>query len=532
MSTSDVYEGSLHREAARGVATRTFPVPGGRPDEICVLPPHLPFINYRGKNGAKDTEDEQKLAGYDFYRAGTAESGAVATLPKRSSTSAAVEIFALPAGTSRPETLTASFCSTVEKNGKCVAKFKQTDNEFTTTSTASILGYYHVARALGDICEIKPAVLRTMDIEQHKKVVRLAREMGVKGTIAKSWGLFDHYYADPAHSGVAQTLFTSDFKQIYGALFENTTGEESYAEWLSAGANLSGLRAFDHMEDSRPAAAVIGSRAFTQANVQALVAMRDMSEMILLDYLLVQSDRLTGGNISNYRSIYFRDGDKVKSVKASKASDIPTGAVQVAVKRLTIKDTDAGLLNSNVFEQKGYLEKIHHLHPETYAGLQKLASQWQGDPAVKEFFHRECTFSNKQLGLFEKYLLKAANTLRAKKESGSLHLDLDLDDYFQGVATQPPPTSQIRGSVGRWERGAVNETADIETVQRLLTAAAQRAGTPALDPNGIDGKISRPPKSSGTVSAIEAFQSFANLPVTGLIEPAGATWLALWEAAG
>src|SRR5206468_3124896 len=152
------------------------------------------------------------------------------------------------------------------------------------------------------------------------------------------------------------------------------------------------------------------------ANVQALVAMRDMSEMILLDYLLAQSDRLTGGNISDYPSIYYRDGDKVKSVKASKASDIPAGAAQVAVKKLTIKDTDAGLLNSNLFEQKGYLGQMHHLHPDTYAGLQKLAEQWQADPAVKAFFHRECTFSNHQLAQFEKYLLNAASTLRGKKE--------------------------------------------------------------------------------------------------------------------
>ena len=41
--------------------------------------------------------------------------------------------------------------------------------------------------------------------------------------------------------------------------------------------------------------------------------MRDMSEMILLDYLLAQSDRLTGGNISDYSFTYYRDGDKVKS---------------------------------------------------------------------------------------------------------------------------------------------------------------------------------------------------------------------------
>ena len=42
------------------------------------------------------------------------------------------------------------------------------------------------------------------------------------------------------------------------------------------------------MADSRPVEAILGSRDFTQSNVQALVGMRDMSEMILLDYLLAQ----------------------------------------------------------------------------------------------------------------------------------------------------------------------------------------------------------------------------------------------------
>ena len=130
----------------------------------------------------------------------------------------------------------------MEKNGKNVAKFKQTDNVHTTTNTASILGYYHVARALGDICEIKPAILRTMDIEQHKQMVRLAAELGAHGLVGQSWALFNHYYANPSGSAVARTLFTSDFKQIYGALLENTTGEENYAEWLNAGSDLSNAR--------------------------------------------------------------------------------------------------------------------------------------------------------------------------------------------------------------------------------------------------------------------------------------------------
>ena len=534
---TDPYEGSLHRDAERGAGKVTFKVPGGRPDEICVLPKHLPFGKYRGKDGEKDIADEKKLAGYDFYKAGAAESGVVAVSPKRTSTSAAVDVYEIPAGTTKPENTTASYCLGLEKTGKVVAKFKQTDNEHTTTCTAAILGYYHVSRVLGDICEIKPAVLRTMDIEQHKHVVRLSAEMGVHGLVGLSWGLFNKYYADPLGSQVARTLFTSDFTQIYGALLENTTGEENYAEWLSVGSDLGSARAFRHMADARTAEAIVGSRAFTQSNVQTLVAMRDMSEMILLDYLLGQSDRLTGGNISDYSFAYYMDGGKVKATKASKVSEIPAAVARVLVKKLTIKDTDAGLLNTNVFEKRGYLSQISHMHPGTFDRLQTFAQKWHDDPTVKEFFHRECTFNSSQVAHFEKSLLTAASALQSRKASGKLHLDLDLDEYFQGVTPSPTPapgpvSSHLAGSVGRWEKGAGNLPADVETVQRLLKAAAQLLHAPEIDPKGVDGKIARPPAASNTVKAIEALQSRFIGSVDGLIAPDSATWPALRKAAG
>jgi len=535
MPDVDPYEGSLQREAARGTETKTFNLPDGRADEICVVPKHLSFAKYRGKDGKQDIADEKRLASYDFHKAGAAESDVVAIVPKRTSTSAAIEIFELPPGTTRPDPITASYCRTVEKDGKCVAKFKQTDNKFTTTSTAAILGYYHVSRALGDIGEIKPAVLRTMDIAQHKQMVRLAAELGARGLVGKSWALFDKYYANPSGSEVKHTLFTSDFKQIYGALLENTTGERSYTEWLNARSDLTTTRAFQRMADSRPAEAILGSRAFTQSNVQALVGMRDMSELILLDYLLAQSDRLSGGNISDYSYTYYRDDDKVKSVRTSKASEIPASAPKVVIKKLTIKDTDGGLLNTNTFEKKGYIAKISHMHLGTFERLQIFAAKWQEDPSVREFFHRECTFSNVQMARFEKYLLAAARTLQSRKESGKLRLDLDLDDYFSGVAVEPeppPPTPKINGTVGRWEKGATNGAADVKTVQRLLKSAAQKLTELQLDPKAIDGKIARLPANSNTVNAIRAFQSRSGLPITELIEPTSETWTKLLLAAG
>jgi len=438
----DPYEGSLDRSAARGVQTITFQVPSGGPNEICVIPQHLPSANYRGKDGEKDVADEKRLASYDFYKTGnTPDNGAVAICPKSKSTSAAVELIEIPTGSAKPSQESASYCSGLEKSGKTLAKFKQTDNAFTTTNTGAVLAYYHLSRVLGDICEIKPALLRTMDIEQHKKVVKLAADMGIHGTVRKSWDLFNKYYSNPRGSSVARSLFTSDFTQIYGALIENTTGEENYAAWLSVGTNLSSTQAFRHMADARPIKAILGSTQFSQENVQTLVGMRDMSEMILIDYLMAQSDRLTGGNISDYEFIYFVDGGHVKDVNAHKGDDVPANVPKVTVKKLTIKDTDAGLLNENVFEQKGYISQISHMHPDTYNRLIAFAQKWKQDPAVKDFFHRECTLSTSQLARFEKYLLTAANTLQTRHGNGKLLLDLDLDDYFHpGISSSPSPS--------------------------------------------------------------------------------------------
>jgi hypothetical protein len=285
------------------------------------------------------------------------------------------------------------------------------------------------------------------------------------------------------------------------------------------------------MADSRTAASIVGSREFCQRNVQTLVAMRDMSELILIDYLLAQSDRLSGGNISSYDFAYCLHGGEVTSKKASKASELPAGAPTVVVKKLTIKDTDAGLLNGNVFEKKGYLPRIRHMHPRTYEALQTFAREWNRDPAVRAFFQRECTFDEDQLRRFEKYLVKAATSLREGREGGALHLDLDLDDYFRDHGTRPA-VSQLVASVGRWEQGAVNHAADVEAVQRLLAAAARTLQVRELDPGGFDGRIAQPPRPSATVAAIEAFERLCGQRGKGLIQPDSPIWQALLTAGG
>jgi hypothetical protein len=95
----------------------------------------------------------------------------------------------------------------------------------------------------------------------------------------------------------------------------------------------------------------------------------------------------------------------------------------------------------------------------------------------------------------------------------------------------PTPASsncRLRRPLGK---GARNLEADVETVQRLLQAAAQRPSS-QIDPKGVDGKIARPPATSNTVAAIEAFQSRSNISIDGLIDSRQSDVAALLQAAG
>ena len=67
-------------------------------------------------------------------------------------------------------------------------------------------------------------------------------------------------------------------------------------------------------------------------------------------------------------------------------------------------------------------------------------------------------------------------------------------------------------------------------MQGLLETAAHALQAPEFDPKGVDGKIARPPATSNTVTAIEAFQSRFTTSVDGLIIPDSQTWHALLDA--
>ena len=86
------------------------------------------------------------------------------------------------------------------------------------------------------------------------------------------------------------------------------------------------------------------------------------------------------------------------------------------------------------------------------------------------------------------------------------------------------PEFVISNSVGRRSKGAVNQTADVETIQNMLRLAAMIEIRPQFDPGGIDGTIDPNESGDDTVKAIEAFQAqFFSTP-DGVIDVGKRTW--------
>ena len=82
----------------------------------------------------------------------------------------------------------------------------------------------------------------------------------------------------------------------------------------------------------------------------------------------------------------------------------------------------------------------------------------------------------------------------------------------------------ISDSVGRRSKGAVNNKADIETVQNMLRLAAMIESQPTLDPGAIDGTIDANESNDDTVKAIEAFQARFLTSPDGVIGVGKRTW--------
>lgn len=272
--------------------------------EICVIPQKFPGAEY----SSRDFKIESKLCGLG-------SSTLTAICPKMTSTNPGSEFFAVPEGVD-PASVEAKNCEV--EGVKKVAKYKVS----TSCSYApSLLTYYHLSRILGDVAQVPPSVVRTLDVGRHLSLAQKGANMfrgNPKMTLLyQNFDFLAKQLSNPARSGRRDVLFTDDLKHSYGALQENPKGEEKYSELFFAGSRDDTYTRADAFRDKSPTYRLLSDRRplsillttrWEEKSVQTLLQMKDVSEMIILDTILNQKDRF--GNIHYVKRHFYLDSSQ------------------------------------------------------------------------------------------------------------------------------------------------------------------------------------------------------------------------------
>ena len=127
---------------------------------------------------------------------------------------------------------------------------------------------------------------------------------------------------DNAHSN--PILYTRDGKQLYGVLQANPGGEESYPHLsdLGGAGAFAASAEFGRLANPNPLKLNLldASDKLNQVAVQQIVQIKDISDMIVMDFIMSQADRFSGNIHSEKVYIWLEDGVLKKEPRKSSAS--------------------------------------------------------------------------------------------------------------------------------------------------------------------------------------------------------------------
>jgi hypothetical protein len=389
----------------------------------------MPFPGHSDIYSKKDVEKEKELTEIDFYNGKTKDGLDIVPIPKTYSTSPGINIHAvnLPAGMSRLDYAKGHTGKSHSSEDKIIAKYKQTIPTHFTYSP-SILGYYHLSRFL-DTGHVEPAIVRTMDVAAHKPLADLGKAKAIGSNNRKQWT--ELRALDDAHSN--QHLYTEDGKQLCGALQANPTGEESYLHLSDLGGAAAFAASAEFGRVTNPSVLKLecmdASGQLSQVAVQQIVQIKDLSDMVLMDFIMSQADRFSGNMHSQKIYVWIDNGvlkhktRKSDSAKAAEpAKQIPPEAV--LINRMILKDNDAGLISGNSAKSYHLLEKISHIDPKTYNRLFDLQRELQ-KPEVAQWYQTELLFTATDFNTVKNNVDQAVGILSDRKDKG-LFLDASL----------------------------------------------------------------------------------------------------------
>ena len=377
----------------------------------------------------KDIAKEKELAEIDFYNGKTKEGLDIVLIPKTYSTSPGLNVHAvkLPDGMSHLAYAAAHSTKAHSSNDEIVAKYKQSIPTHFTHSP-SILGYYHLGRFL-DTGHVEPAIVRTMDVSPHEPLADLGKAKAIGSNNRNQWT--ELRALDDAHSN--QSLYTKDGKQLYGALQVNPAGEQQYphlSQLAGAGAFAASAE-FAKIANPHPLNSSYkdSTGKLNQGAVQQIVQIKDLSDMILMDFIMSQADRFSGNVHSEKVYVWIENGvlkEEAKKSNPAKAAEqlqkIPADAV--LVDRMIMKDNDAGLISGNSAKTSHLLDKVSHMDPKTYDRLLVLQKELQ-KPEVAQWYQTELLFTPADFKTAKDNVDQAVGILSPRKDK-SLFLDASV----------------------------------------------------------------------------------------------------------
>ncbi|PYG26265.1 hypothetical protein [Pelagimonas varians] len=346
--------------------------------------------------------------------------------------------------------------------GDTLAKFKITMNQSGTSGTfsASPLLYYHFSRYFGTTVKVPVAVWRSTDAKTHASEVAqpgLALSGHNHGARMnhEGWRYVVEAEQNPGIYKPTDDIFTADRKQIYGVLLDSPGhryGSEINGTRKSGwgkGQNLDFQEtpAFLALRDASPLDQAINAglkrgRQNSQINKdlgkdvspqQMAFWMREISEIVLLDFIFSQQDRV--GNIDFTPYYYWLESDELTHKRAKhhapKDGDVPAGAQ--LLRRTNLSDNDAGgrVQYANFAKSTQMLEKLRHFDAEVYRKLMALDRDLQAQGPIWQWTASSLGLTESQISQIVKNTKLATDILRSSCENGNLRFDLNPKRFFE-----------------------------------------------------------------------------------------------------
>ncbi|MGR3661816.1 MAG: hypothetical protein ACU0CA_11615 [Paracoccaceae bacterium] len=462
LGTLLIASAAMSSDAVKGKATQ-FTSPNDV-RESCIRITPIPGGSY-SKN---DLADEASYCATNFYAKN------VALCPKTWSTSPGMMIYDLSSGTYAEDRTRFEREACREGKGAkalaagALAKYKTTMNAKGTSGTfsASSLLYYHFSRYFDATVKVPVAVWRSMDAATHLSEVAnsgLALSGGRHGGRMnhEGWRVFVNADKSPQTYHPTDDLFTADRKQIFGVLL--LSPGHRYASEIN-GTRASGwgkgqnndfqkTPAFLALRSEKPLVGAISEGlhkgrkdrqiakdlAPDVAPQQFVFWMKELTEIVLLDFIFSQQDRV--GNIDFTPYYYWLEDGKLthKEAKHHAPSDGSVPADALLIRRTNLNDNDAGgrVQYANFSKSTKMLEKLRHMNGDIYRKLIALNGDLQGGGPILRWLESSLGLTNAELNQIVRNTALATGILQKTCMDGNMTYDLHPKLFFETGIVEP-----------------------------------------------------------------------------------------------